>query len=164
MKFLGFLISLVVYSQESELIPVIPSDQGLISNSKLTFALKKLESDSFELFKVQHTAKTTGIVLSFDAKERRISFVRNKDWYVFYDPDLRQIRCYSHQQLKSFCDRNKTWKKQLLTQQLLMKSSKEIQWDALIKGLDAFLAGYPDQPIYIHYYPYRGHILSSFIE
>jgi hypothetical protein len=133
MKFLGFLISLIVYSQESELIPVIPSDQGLISNSKLTFALKKLESDSFELFKVQRTAKTTGIVLSFDAKERRVSFVRNKNWYVFYDPDLKQIRCYSHQQLKSFCDRNKTWKKQLLTQQLLTKSSKEVQWDALIK-------------------------------
>ncbi len=164
MKFFAFLISLVVCAQESDLIPVISSEQGLISDTKLTFALKKLESESFELFKVQRTAKTTGIVLSFDANERRISFVRNKGWYVFYDPDFMQIRCYSHQQLKSFCDRNKPWKKQLLTQQLLTKSSKEIQWDALIKGLDTFLAGYPDQPIYTQYYPYIGRILSSFIE
>lgn len=164
MKIVLLLVSVVIFAQESDLIPVIPSDQGLISDTNLSFALKKLENGFFELFKVQRTAESTGIVLSFGAKERRVSFVRNNNWYVFYDPDLSQIRCYSHQQLKSFCDRNKTWKKQLLTQQLLSKSSKEIQWDALIKGLDAFLAGYPDQPIYIPYYPYRGHILSSFIE
>lgn len=163
MKFFALLISLVVCAQESELIPVIPSAQGLMADTIVKFALRNTGNDVFELFEVNKQAKTTGIVLSLTVAKNHVSFTRNDRWYVFYDPDLRQIRCYSHKQLTSFCARNKKWRSEVLAEKSLKKSSVTEQNDELMVALDNFLTAYPDQPIYSQYYPYRGDIQSLFM-
>lgn len=159
-----FALYFSVLARDVDLIPVIPSSQGLIADSTLSFALRKTDGNSYELVEVRKRAKTTGIYLSLNPEEKCVQFVRNKNWYVFYDPDLKQLRCYRHTQLKSFVRRNSKWKKEVLSKSDVKLTAKSDKNDAWIKAMDEILDQYRDQPIYLLYYPYRGSILNVLVD
>ncbi len=165
MKYLLLFICFCgLYARDTDLVPVIPSAQGGIVNSSWEFSLKKTKSKEYELFEGHKKAKPTGLVFAFNSRETRILFVRNRKWFAFYDPDLRQIKCYHITQLRLFSSKNRDWKDSVLSKSNAKRLSANEKDDALMVEFDDFLVAHPNQLIYSQYYPYRGNILSSFID